>query len=183
MSRVSKAATWGLLAVWAAHETEEVLTMARWLRDNVPLLRQRFPRVPERVWARLSEDVSPAQVRTAIGVMGLVMAAASAAGARTGGRSPFYQAALAGYGWHGVVHLVQSAGLGRYTPGVATSPVIVVPFAWWAWRELRRSGVSPRLGRASLLAGLLFPASLAGAHVVARAALKAVGAGPERDAG
>ncbi|MEO6082184.1 MAG: HXXEE domain-containing protein, partial [Umezawaea sp.] len=82
---MSKAATWGLVAVWAAHETEEVLMMARWLRDNVPHLRQRFPRVPERVWTRLAEDISPAQVRTAIGVMGLMMAAASAAGARTGG--------------------------------------------------------------------------------------------------
>jgi hypothetical protein len=67
-----------------------------------------------------------------IAVIGGVMTAA--AGARTGGRSAFYQAALAGFGWHTVTHLAQAAAVRAYPPGLVTAPLIVAPFSVWAWR-------------------------------------------------
>ncbi|WP_329026083.1 HXXEE domain-containing protein [Streptomyces sp. NBC_00690] len=168
---VRTAATWGLFAAWTLHEAEEAAVMARWLRQNLPRLQERFPRVRQETWDRLRDDMTPGRVRTAIGLMGLVMAAAAADGHRTGGRSRLYQAALAGYGWHGLIHLGQSLALRGYTPGVATAPVVVLPFSLWAWRELLRSDVPHDLGRASAAAAVLFPVGLATAHVVAKAVL------------
>lgn len=158
----------GLLAAWTVHDLEEVATMARWSRTRVPALRERHPRVPDRVWRRL-EAVNGREFATAVGVMGLVVAAASADGYRTGGRSSFYQAALNGFGLHGLVHLAQAAATRGYTPGVVTSPLLVVPFTLWARGRLRRAGIL-RPTRARDLAGSLVLAGVATAasHAVAR---------------
>ncbi|MEV5410847.1 HXXEE domain-containing protein [Thermopolyspora sp. NPDC052614] len=174
---VRKAATWGLLAAWAVHETEEAVVMARWLRANLPKLRERFPKVPDSTWERLERDMTPARVRLAIGLMGVLMAAASADGARTGGRSFLYRTALAAYGWHGVIHLAQTAAYRGYTPGAATAPVVVVPFAVWAWRQLRKSGIDGELGRTSAAALVLFTGGLAASHAIAARVLGQHGAG------
>jgi hypothetical protein len=56
------------------YDTEELVALPWWLRRNVPVLRERFPAVPETVWHRL-----------------------------TGGRSAFCQAALNCFGPHGLV--------------------------------------------------------------------------------
>jgi hypothetical protein len=82
--RVPAEATWGLLLAWAVHDAEELFTMGGWIDRARPRLRARFPRVPEAVWDRLA--LTPAQARIAIGTVGVVMAAAAADGARTGGR-------------------------------------------------------------------------------------------------
>lgn len=73
--------------------------------------------------------------------MGLIVLAASARGAQTGGRSPFFQSALFGFGAHGFGHLALTALHRGYTPGVATAPTVVIPYSLWAWRELGRAGV------------------------------------------
>ncbi|MFC3997983.1 HXXEE domain-containing protein [Nocardiopsis sediminis] len=159
------AATWGLLAAWALHDAEELITMPGWARRARPRLEAAFPAVPGGVWDRL--DVSRTHAATAIGLMGVVMAAAAADGARTGGRSPFYQAALAGFGLHTVTHLAQSALTRGYTPGVVTAPVIAAPFSLWAWGRLRRAGVPTAApGTGSLL---LMPVALGSAHGLASA--------------
>ncbi|MER7499915.1 HXXEE domain-containing protein [Nonomuraea pusilla] len=162
--RVSSAVTWGLLAAWAVHDAEELATMAGWARRARPRLERLFPRVP---WQRL--EVSQRQVTTAIALMGGVMAGASALGARTGGRSPVFQAALAGFGAHGVVHLAQAAVTRGYTPGVVTSPLVVIPFSLWAWRRLRESGVAAGAGGATAAGLAALPAVAAGVHVLAHA--------------
>jgi hypothetical protein len=95
---VSKQATWGLLGAWAVHDLEELITMAPTSRWIVARLRARYPQVPDGVWERL--EVAPAQAAVAVGLVGGVMAAAAVAGGRSGGRSAFYQAVLAGFGWH-----------------------------------------------------------------------------------
>lgn len=161
-------ATLGLLAAWAVHDLEEVATMARWSRTRVPVLRARHPRVPDRLWRRL-EAVDAREFATAVGVMGVVVAAASADGLRTGGRSGFYQGALTGFGLHGLVHLGQSAATRGYTPGVVTSPLVVVPFTLWARGRLRRAGVlRPARARDAVQGLALAAVATAGAHAVAR---------------
>ncbi|RVX39283.1 uncharacterized protein with HXXEE motif [Nonomuraea polychroma] len=159
MERVPATVTWGLLAAWAVHDAEEVATMAGWVRKARPRLERRFPDVP---WERL--EVPQRHVNVAIGLMGGVIAGAAALGARTGGHSPVFQAALAGFGAHGVLHLAQAAATRGYTPGAATAPVVVIPFSVWAWRRLRAAGVPVRSGTGALAA---LPLVLGGVHVLA----------------
>ncbi|MEU8738507.1 HXXEE domain-containing protein [Streptomyces halstedii] len=163
---VSGAVAWGLFAAWAAHDAEELATMARWTAEARPRLRARFPGVPDGVWRRL--DLSQREVNTAVGLMGKVVAAASAAGVRTGGRSAFFQTCVVGFGLHGVVHLAQSAAYRGYTPGVVTAPLVVIPYTVHALRRLASSGISVRGGRSAVTGTLLFPVVAAGVHIAAR---------------
>jgi len=159
--RLPRTVTWGLFAAWALHDAEELVAIPRWLERARPRLKRRFPSVPDATWERLAPD--QAHTAVAIALMGGLVAAASAAGARTDGRSPFFQAALLGFGAHAVVpHLAGALVTGGYTPGLATTPTVVVPFAWWAHRQLCRAGVEQaRLPAAALL---LVPLSIGGAQ-------------------
>ncbi|GAA0953705.1 HXXEE domain-containing protein [Nonomuraea longicatena] len=161
--------TWGLLAAWMVHDAEEVATMAPWLRKA---RQERFPWLPE---------VSQKQVNVAIGLMGGLIAAACADGARTGGRSPLFQSVLAGFGVHGLVHLGQAAAVRGYTPGAVTAPLVVLPFSVWAWRRLKAEGVPVRGGSASWWGLAAFPLAAAGvhaaAHVLTRGPRRATGSG------
>lgn len=170
--------TFGLLAAWALHDAEELATLPRWLRSNAPKLRRRFPAVPEGVWQR-AESLDGREFALAVGLVGTAVAAASAAGLATGGRSAVYQTALNGFGLHGLVHLAQSAAVRGYTPGAATSPLLVVPFTLWARGRLRRAGVLRPARPREVALGLGFAAAATVAsHAVARRVL-----GRERRAG
>ncbi|MEV5875274.1 HXXEE domain-containing protein [Streptomyces sp. NPDC052101] len=169
---VDAAVTWGLLAAWALHDTEEVVMVPHWVRTQVPELRKRFPRVPEAVWRRL-ESVDTREFTTAVAAMAVVLAAACADGQRTGGRSAVYQTALNAFGLHGLVHLAQAAVMRGYTPGSATTPIVVLPFTVWARGRLRRSGVLRPTRARDLAEGLAFAAAAAIAtHAVAQGVLR-----------
>ncbi|GGQ29501.1 HXXEE domain-containing protein [Streptomyces roseolilacinus] len=163
-----RAVTYGLFAAWALHDIEELAFGPRWLRTHLPALRERFPGVPDRVW-EAAAAVDEREFAVAVGAMGVIVAAASAAGARTGGRSGFYQGALTGFGLHGLVHMAQAAAVRGYTPGSVTSPLIVVPFTLWARGRLRRAGVLRPARARDAVAGLaLATASVILSHAVAR---------------
>ncbi|GAB3656711.1 HXXEE domain-containing protein [Actinocorallia lasiicapitis] len=153
---IKKSVTWGLLLAWAANDVEEWFTMASWSQRNAG------GNAPGP--ARLKREVSTAHARTAISLMGAVMLAATVDGVRTGGRSRFYQAALAAFGVHGLGHLALSVRQRGYTPGVATSPTVVIPFSLWAWHELGRAGVRRNPSTTLRDAALLLPATLAAVH-------------------
>lgn len=165
---VSGAVTWGLLAAWAVHDLEEVVTIPRWVRTHVPELRERFPGVPERVWRGLT-SVDRREFGTAVAAVAVVVAAAAADGWRTGGRSAAYRTALDGFGLHGLVHLAQAAAVRGYTPGSVTTPLVVLPFTLWARGRLRRAGALPPTRARDVARGLAFAATTAfGAHALAR---------------
>lgn len=160
--------TYGLLAAWALHDAEELLLGPRWLRERLPELRERFPEVPEGVW-KAAESVDEREFAVAVTAVGAVVAAAAVAGQRSGGRSAFYQAALNGFGLHGLVHLAQAAAVRGYTPGSATSPLIVVPFTLWARGRLRRAGVLRPTRTGDVVKGLVVAAGVTvAAHALAR---------------
>ncbi|WP_223190957.1 HXXEE domain-containing protein, partial [Nonomuraea terrae] len=144
------------------HDAEELATMAGWTRRARPRLERHVPWVP---WERL--DLPQRHVNTAIGLMGGVIAGAAAMGARTGGRSATFQAALAGFGVHGVGHLAQAAVTRGYTPGAVTAPLVVIPYALWAWRRLREAGVPTSAGPSTATALAAFPLVLGGVHALA----------------
>lgn len=157
---LSRKVTWGLLLAWTVHDAEEGFTMARWSQRNARRAGGRLP-----AFGPFRTGLSPAHVRTAISAMGVIVAAASADGARSGGRSRLFQAGLMGFGLHAFGHLAASAGLRGYTPGVVTAPVIVLPFSLWAWRELGAAGVRRDTGATIRDAAVVIPASLAAAHL------------------
>jgi hypothetical protein len=146
---------WGLLAAWIIHDLEELATMPSFSQQTdlpVPLTKV----LP----------MSRGEAATAIGLTGVAMAAASAAGAATGGRSKFFQASLMGFGLHAGTHIAQSVVLRRYTPGLITTPLVVIPFSVWAWRRLRADGVpiAPADRRLNLALAAVVPLS----HAIAR---------------
>jgi hypothetical protein len=160
--RVPAAVTWGLLGAFAVHDLEALVTMPSYNARLVRRLRERYPRVPGRVWSALEMD--RVHAATAIGLMGTLVGAAAADGARTGGRSGIYQTMLVGFGLHGVGHLAQSVAARGYTPGVLTSPGVVA-FSLWAWRRLRRADVVREGDARGLMStAALFPAVILGVH-------------------
>lgn len=163
---VPHAATWGLLAAFAVHDLEELITMADCSVRRSEELRTRYPWLPERALSLMRQDQE--HVTTAIGLMGLVVAAAAADGARTGGRSAFYQTVLAGFGLHAATHVAMSAAQRGYTPGVVTAPLVVAPFSLWAWRTLRRRGILRTTTTADAARTLaMTPALILGVHAAA----------------
>ncbi|MFB4315093.1 HXXEE domain-containing protein [Actinomadura sp. 21ATH] len=168
MSDVDRRVTYGLLAAWALHDAEEVIMVPRWVRSRVPELREQHPEVPARVWDRL-ESIDGREFAIAVSGMGVLIAAAAAAGHRTGGRSAAYQGVLLAFGLHGAGHLAQSAAVRGYTPGAATSPLIVIPFTLWARGRLRRAGVLRPARPYDAVAGIALTAAALGAtHGLAR---------------
>ncbi|MFE7599005.1 HXXEE domain-containing protein [Streptomyces sp. NPDC057494] len=164
-TRLNPLATYGLFLAWAVHDAEELARGPRWLRENLPGLRERFPEVPEAVW-RAAGRIDEREFAAAVGVMAVIVAAAAAAGVRSGGRSAFYQGAVTGFGLHGLVHLAQAAAVRDVTPGSVTSPLVVIPFSLWARGRLRRAGVLRPVRLGGVVAGL---AVAAGATVVSHA--------------
>ncbi|WP_225635638.1 HXXEE domain-containing protein [Streptomyces solaniscabiei] len=170
---VGGAVTLGLLAAWALHDAEELAAVPGWWRRNLPALRERYPAVPEAVWRR-AVPVGSREFAAAVGMMAVIVAAASAAGRLTGGRSAAYQTALDAFGLHGLVHLAQAGLVRGYTPGAATSPLLVVPFTLWARHRLRRAGVLRRTRPRDLALGLgLAGAATVVSHTVARRVVRA----------
>lgn len=167
--QVPLAATAGLFGAWALHDAEELATMAGWAERARPRLEARLPRVPRGVWRRLS--VSQRHVNVSIGLMGCVIAAAAADGARTDGASPLFQAVLTGFGLHAIPHAAAVAVTRGYTPGAVTAPIVVVPFSVWARRRLARAGVP--IAARTPAAALLGPLVVAGTHAAASALLRA----------
>ncbi|MFJ9712524.1 HXXEE domain-containing protein [Streptomyces sp. NPDC101234] len=171
--------TLGLPAAWTVHDLEEVATVPGWARERVPVLRQRFPRVPERMW-QLMESTDGGEFAVAVAGMAVVTAAAAAAdGYRTGGRSPFYQAALNGFGLHGLVQLARAATMRGYTPGAVTSPLLVIPFTLWARGRLRGAGVlRPTRPREAVQGPALAAVATVGSHLAARQPVRRVRTAP-----
>ncbi|GAA4043624.1 HXXEE domain-containing protein [Nonomuraea soli] len=150
---------WGLLVAWAVHDAEELATMAGWVERERPRLERMYPWIR---WDLLR--VSQRHVTIAIGLMGLVMTAACAAGPR----SRLFQTALAGFGLHGVIHLAQGLLTRGYTPGLLTAATVVLPYSVWAWRRLRAEGVQVSGGRSALSGVALFLVAVGGVHGIAK---------------
>jgi Protein of unknown function with HXXEE motif len=154
-------ATAGFFAAWLAHDLEELATM----RANSRALVRRVPDwvpVPAPVRQR---GLTQRYLATGITAVGLLIAAATARGYRTRGRSAFYQNTLLGFGLHGLGHAGVSLLARCYTSGVATAPTVVVPFWLWATRALEQAGVPNRRSLPAAIA--LAAGALAGGHLAA----------------
>ncbi|QIK83892.1 HXXEE domain-containing protein [Sanguibacter sp. HDW7] len=144
-----------LLLAWALHDVEEAMA---------------FPVACERA----ADATGVEHLRTdhrqswiAVGLMGVLVAAACRAGAAHGGGSRVYRAVVAGLGAHVVTHVGASAAQRAYTPGIVTALPIMLPGAAVARRELAREGTPLCPADYVRGAALLVPAALA-CHILAR---------------
>ena len=172
MNKIDLAAG-GLALCYLVHDGEELLTYresSRWA----------LGRLPERVAlpAELREHGwSQRHVNIGVGLMGLNWVGAALAGLRSGGRSAWFQNALATWTLHGFGHLGLCLLRRDYVSGAATAP-LVIGHGVWALRVLREEGVPRRVSAAGMAATLpVLVAAHAGAEVVARLLSRADAAG------
>lgn len=162
----------GLFVAWAAHDVEELATMAATSREVFRRLPDALP-VPASLRSR---GLSQAHVNLAIGLMAAPVALAAVAGVRTEGRSPWFRGAVFAFGAHGLGHLGNSLAMRGYTTGVATTPIIVLPY----WLLARRV-LGPAPASAARHQGRLAAAALpltAATHLVAALILREKSLGP-----
>lgn len=172
MNKIDLAAG-GLALCYLVHDGEELLTYresSRWA----------LGRLPERVAlpAELREHGwSQRHVNIGVGLMGLNWVGAALAGLRSGGRSAWFQNALATWTLHGFGHLGLCLLRRGYVSGAATAP-LVIGHGVWALRVLREEGVPRRVSAAGMAATLpVLVATHAGAEVVDRLLSRADAAG------
>ena len=172
MNKIDLAAG-GLALCYLIHDGEELLTYresSRWA----------LGRLPERVAlpAGLREHGwSQRHINIGVGLMGLNWAGAALAGLRSGGRSAWFQNALATWTLHGFGHLGLCLLRRGYVSGAATAP-LVIGHGVWALRVLREEGVPRRVSAAGMAATLpVLVAAHAGAEVIARLLDRADAAG------
>ena len=172
MNKIDLAAG-GLALCYLVHDGEELLTYresSRWA----------LGRLPERVAlpAGLREHGwSQRHINIGVGLMGLNWAGAALAGLRSGGRSAWFQNALAAWTLHGFGHLGLCLLRRGYVSGAATAP-LVIGHGVWALRVLREEGVPRRVSAAGMAATLpVLVAAHAGAEVIARLLDRADAAG------
>ncbi len=151
----------GLFGAWVVHDAEEMLTMSensRWILKEIP----RWLPIPEEL--RMG-GVSQAHVNMSLMLMAGLMGTASLLGVRSSGRSAFFRGALLAFGAHGFSHIGASVVTGRYTTGVVTAPVVVIPYWLWARGVLREHGIADQDGPARVMAALNLPL-LFGVHAL-----------------
>ena len=172
MNKIDLAAG-GLALCYLVHDGEELLTYresSRWALGRLPEGVALPAGLREHGW-------SQRHINIGVGLMGLNWAGAALAGLRSGGRSAWFQNALAAWTLHGFGHLGLCLLRRGYVSGAATAP-LVIGHGVWALRVLREEGVPRRVSAAGMAATLpVLVAAHAGAEVVARLLSRADAAG------
>lgn len=172
MNKIDLAAG-GLALCYLIHDGEELLTYresSRWALGQAAEGVALPAGLREHGW-------SQRHINIGVGLMGLNWAGAALAGLRSGGRSAWFQNALATWTLHGFGHLGLCLLRRGYVSGAATAP-LVIGHGVWALRVLREEGVPRRVSAAGMAATLpVLVAAHAGAEVIARLLDRADAAG------
>lgn len=112
---------WLFPIIFMLHEFEEIIGIRFWLSRNMPMLRERFPKI-----AREYEHFSTEGFALAIAeeyVLCLAITLISALSGHYG----LWLGGFAAYGLHLIVHIAQSVFLRQYIPAAATSVITLPP--------------------------------------------------------
>jgi hypothetical protein len=148
---------WAGPVVFLVHDTEEILTVERWLRTHrgeLPAVVQPFA------------TVTTGQFALAVGSLfiGFLAVAAHGAGQARRGRASVPLLLVAGaLVANGITHLAQAAYFRGYTPGVVTALALVLPYGYSLGARLLASGLVTRRA----LAGALTAGAVAQIPVIA----------------
>ena len=163
MNKIDLAAG-GLALCYLVHDGEELLTYresSRWALSRLPEGVALSVGLREHGW-------SQRHVNIGVGLMGLNWVGAALAGLRSGGRSAWFQNALATWTLHGFGHLGLCLLRRGYVSGAVTAP-LVIGHGVWALRVLREEGVPRRVSAAGMAATLpVLVAAHAAAEVIDR---------------
>lgn len=163
MNKIDLAAG-GLALCYLVHDGEELLTYresSRWALGRLPEGVALPAGLREHGW-------SQRHINIGVGLIGLNWVGAALAGLRSGGRSAWFQNALATWTLHGFGHLGLCLLRRGYVSGAVTAP-LVIGHGVWALRVLREEGVPRRVSAAGMAATLpVLVAAHAGAEVIAR---------------
>lgn len=177
MNKIDLAAG-GLALCYLVHDGEELLTYresSRWALGRLPEGVALPAGLREHGW-------SQRHINIGVGLMGLNWVGAALAGLRSGGRSAWFQNALAAWTLHGFGHLGLCLLRRGYVCGAATAP-LVIGHGVWALRVLREEGVPSRVSAAGMAAALpVLVAAHVGAEVIDRLLDRADAAGQSADA-
>ena len=135
MNKIDLAAG-GLALCYLVHDGEELLTYresSRWALGRLPEGVALPAGLREHGW-------SQRHINIGVGLMGLNWVGAALAGLRSGGRSAWFQNALAAWTLHGFGHLGLCLLRRGYVSGAVTAP-LVIGHGVWALRVLREEGV------------------------------------------
>jgi hypothetical protein len=150
-----RGAALSLFTAWMIHDIEEVFT---------------FPATSLLLARRLGTTrlvVTTAQSAGAIALMGVLVATACHRGIRTNGDSRLFRAVSAGLEAHVAAHILSSMSQKRYTAGLVTAPLVMLPGARVVRAALRRQGRPLTTSDTLRGAALLLSAALL-SHVVVR---------------
>ncbi len=172
MNKIDLAAG-GLALCYLVHDGEELLTYresSRWALGRLPEGVALPAGLREHGW-------SQRHINIGVGLMGLNWVGAALAGLRSGGRSAWFQNALATWTLHGFGHLGLCLLRRGYVSGAVTA-LLVIGHGVWALRVLREEGVPRRVSAAGMAATLpVLVAAHAGAEVITRLLDRADAAG------
>ncbi len=128
----SKALIWSFPLAFLLHDLEEILTMetfVRATRESIPpLLRD------------LAEIKTP-QVGLAVAIELVLITFSSLLASRAARNMHLFTLLLAGFYIHALGHLASALALRRYTPGVITALLVVLPFSRYVSRRLEHAGI------------------------------------------
>lgn len=166
----------GLFAAWAVHDAEELVTMAPTSRRVFRQLPDLLP-IPQSLRER---GLSQKHVNVSLGLMAVPVALSAVAGVKTGGTSPWFRGGLLAFGVHGFTHLLSSVATRSYTTGVATAPVVVLPYWFIARRVLQQHGINSSTRTVAATALAAIPLTV-GVHLISAALLREDSLGPARE--
>ena len=110
---------WLLPVVFMLHDFEEIIMMRPWLDRNAGFLRERFPRLADRMLGHF-EKLSTSSFALAVAEEFMILAAVNFLAVERGWYAA-WGGMLLGFFAHIIVHLLQFLAIRRYAPMIITS--------------------------------------------------------------
>lgn len=136
-------AIWLLPIMFMFHDLEEIVTVEGWLLRNRSDLARLLPaRIYKSMESQFSMDTMSFAIAVSFMLLGVAFATVWAGAALDlGGSMLSFAAALAVFFLHAFMHIGQALVLRRYTPGVVTSILLVIPYSAYAYYRLLSEGL------------------------------------------
>lgn len=149
---------WLFPLAFILHDGEELLTVALVNMNLIP------------VWMGLGADTPTIQTAFGMSLLLLIIVLAVILAVQRLRKSNFLTLLLAIFYLHGFIHILNSIIAFRYTSGVVTSILIILPFCWYASRRMIREGVMKKNDwlEGKIVGVFLFVPLLMGFHQIAR---------------
>ncbi len=131
-------------AIFLVHDAEEILTIESWLQANLPEMERWIGRFTWQQKMLNSHKVNTLQFSIAVLIIFTILLAVTLPVARKpqkGRQADLFLICFAMLYLHAFVHIGQAVMLRRYTPGVLTAVLVLLPFGHAMNRVLKSEGL------------------------------------------